>query len=44
MKTVIQDVENLVNKAGLTVRDIKEMASDRVKWRQIAKQTCILQD
>ena len=44
MKTVIQDVETRVNKAGLTVRDIKEMAFDRVKWRQIAKQTCISQD
>ena len=26
------------------MRDINEMAFDRVKWRQIAKQTCILQD
>ena len=34
MKTVIQDVENRVNEAGLTVRDIKEMAFDRVKWNR----------
>ena len=40
----IEDIEERLNRSGITVENMKDMATDRKRWRYLTHSSCIIRE